>query len=84
MNITTQGICALALAALGLAASSAASADVHVIINPFGFVAVAPPVVYEPQPYYAAPPMVYAGRGYWGDHRGRHSRRHGPRDDRRR
>ncbi len=51
-----QGILSAAFAALALGAASAASADVHVVINPFGFVAVAPPVIYQPRPYYAAPP----------------------------
>jgi hypothetical protein len=54
--------------ALGLAASSIASAGVRVDIDPFGF--VAPPVVYAPYPYYGAPPVVYVGGGGWGHDRG--------------
>ena len=63
----------LGLAALALTASSAAFADVHVDINPFGY-------------WGAPPPVVYAGRGHWGhDDRGRHEDRdRGHRDDRRR
>ena len=72
-----HAIPAIAFITLAFAAASAAKADVHVIINPFGFVAVAPPVVYEPRPYYAPPPVVYAGGGNWGHHRDRHPRRHG-------
>ncbi len=80
-----QKIVAALFVAFGLAAASAARADVHVVVNPFGFVAVAPPVVYEPYPYYGAPPVVYGGGGYWGhDHggyrRGGHDR--GGRGDR--
>ncbi len=72
-----QGILSVVLIAVALAAASAANAGVHVIINPFGFVAVAPPVVYQPYPFYAAPPVVYAGGGSWGDRRGGRSRGHG-------
>ena len=63
-------ILSLGLVAFTLTASSAAYADVHVsvAVNPFGWWAPAPPVVYEPPPYYPAPPVVYYGRGHWGDH----------------
>jgi hypothetical protein len=32
-------------------------------------------VVYQPAPFYAAPPVVYVGGGSWGDHHRGHSRR---------
>jgi hypothetical protein len=59
----------LGIAALTLSASTATYANVHVNVdvNPFGW--GAPPVVYEPPRYYARPPVVYYGRGNWGDHR---------------
>lgn len=68
----------LGIVALALMASSVAYADVHVSVgvNPFGWWAPAPPAVYEPPGYYAAPPVVYYGRGHWGDHhdsRGHHA-----------
>jgi hypothetical protein len=68
----------LGIVALTLTASSAAYADVHlnVDLNPFGW-GVPPPVVYEPRRYYA-PPVVYNGRGHWGDQhdsRARHTDR---------
>jgi hypothetical protein len=78
------GIRSFGLAAL-MAASSAAYADGHINIdiNPFGWGA-APPVVYESPRDYAPPPVVYYGRGQWGDHRegrGRdHDRDHGRSD----
>jgi hypothetical protein len=67
----------LGIVALTLMASSAAYANVHVVVavNPIGWWAPAPPVVYQPPAYYAAPPVVYYGRGHWGDHhdsRGHH------------
>ena len=65
MNIRTQ---LLGIAALTMMASSAAYADVHVDVNPFGWGAP-PPVVYYESPRYYAPPPVYYGRGHWGDHR---------------
>jgi hypothetical protein len=60
---------------LALMAGSAAYADarVNVDINPFGW-GLAPPVVYDR--YYGSPPMVYNGRGSWGDHRGWRGRDH--------
>jgi hypothetical protein len=66
-------ILSLAMLGLALTASYAARADVHVAvgINPFGWWAPAPPVVYAPPVYYATPPVVYYGRGHWGDNRGR-------------
>jgi len=69
------------LGALGLAAASVASARAHVavVINPFGYEAY-PPVVYHSDPYYdpyyAAPPVVYFGRGSWGGGREWRSDRH--------
>ena len=71
-------------AALALMASSSAFADAHVNvdINPFGWGA-APPVVYESPRYYAPPPVVYYGRGHWGDHRRDHGRDHRDRGDHR-
>jgi hypothetical protein len=68
----------LGIAALTLAASSTAYAEVHfnVDINPFGWGAPPPPVVYEPPRYYAPPPVVYYGRGHWGDHRDGRGRDH--------
>jgi len=61
----------LGIVPLALMAGSAAYADarVNVDINPFGW-GVAPPVVYESPRYYGPPPMVYNGRGNWGDRRG--------------
>lgn len=61
----------LGIAALALTASAAAYANVHVNvdINPFGWGAPPPPVVYQSPRYYAPPPVVYYGRGHWGDHR---------------
>jgi hypothetical protein len=58
----------LGMVALALTASTAAFADVHIDINPFGWGAP-PPVVYESPRYYAPPPVVYSGRGHWGDRR---------------
>jgi hypothetical protein len=80
-----QGILSLVFGALAITAASPASArvNVNIGINPFGYGGYAPPVVYEPAPYYAPPPVVYFGGGSWGggdrgDHgdRGRRSRGH--------
>jgi hypothetical protein len=79
-----QAILSTVFIALSLAAASLATAGVRVIVNPFGFVAVAPPVVYAPGPYYAPPPVVYVGGGSWGDRRGGGRRDHGGRGGRRR
>jgi hypothetical protein len=67
----------LGIIALTMAASSAAYADGHLIINinPFGWGAP-PPVVYESPRYYAPPPVVYSGRGHWGNDRERRGRDH--------
>jgi hypothetical protein len=62
---------------LALMAGSAAFADgrINVDINPFGW-GQAPPVVYESPRYYAPPPVVYYGRGNYGEHRGYRGRDH--------
>ena len=72
-----QGIVSLVFGALALTTASPASAGVDVSINLpfFGFGAYAPPVVYQPDPYYAPPPVVvYGGGGSWGGDRGRPSK----------
>jgi hypothetical protein len=68
----------LGIVALTLTASSIAYANVHVNVdlNPFGWGAPPPPVVYESPRYYAPPPVVYSGRGHWGDHREGRGRDH--------
>jgi hypothetical protein len=50
----------LGILALGTASVASARVDFSVNIGP-------PPVVYAPDPYYVAPPVVYIGGGYWGD-----------------
>jgi hypothetical protein len=72
-----QGILSLVFGALAITAASTASArvNVNIGINPFGYGAYAPPVVYEPAPYYAPPPVVYFGGGSWGGDRGDHGDR---------
>jgi hypothetical protein len=73
-----RGIVLLVLGALALTAASAASARVHVNVNvnPFGY-EYAQPVIYQGDPYYdpyyAAPPVAYFGRGSWGGGRERRS-----------
>lgn len=48
--------------ALGTASVASARVDFSVNLGP-------PPVVYQPDPYYVAPPVVYIGGGDWGhDH----------------
>jgi hypothetical protein len=71
-------ILSLGIVALTLTAGSTAYADVHlhVDVNPFGWGAPAPPVVYESPRYYAPPPVVYYGRGRWGDHHDGRGRDH--------
>lgn len=66
-----QGMLSLVLAALAATVAPAADARVNVSIgvgiDPYGYGAYAPPVVYSPDPYYyAAPPVVYIGGGSWG------------------
>ncbi len=56
------GIVGLALAA---AAPALAGPQIHVDINPFGW--IAPPVIYAPDRYYAPPGIVYSGGGRYGD-----------------
>jgi hypothetical protein len=74
-----HGILSIVFVAVALAAASVATADVRISVNPFGWIAPAPPVVYQPYPFYAAPPVVYVGGGSWGRHRGGGSRGHGRR-----
>jgi hypothetical protein len=66
-----QGILSAVFIALALTAASAANAGISIVINPFGFVAPVPPVIYQPDPFYAAPPVVYVGGGSWGGDHGR-------------
>ena len=56
--------------ALGLASNAEAGVSLNIGIDPFGYgVYAPPPVVYQPDPYYAPPPpVVYFGRGNWGGH----------------
>jgi hypothetical protein len=63
-------------AALALGAAATAGAEVHVSVGvaPFVFGGYAPPVVYQPAPYYSPPPVVYLGGGSWGDRRRGHER----------
>lgn len=79
MNGSMKFLCLSAL----LTASSAAFADPHISvnINPFGWGAP-PPVVYAPPRYYGPPPLVYDGRGRWGD-RGHYRDHRDHRDHRR-
>jgi hypothetical protein len=89
-------IALLVFGAFALTAASAASARVHVSVNvnPFGY-EYAQPVIYHTDPYYdpyyAAPPVAYFGRGSWGggrewrdrnDRGRRRSRGHDDRGDR--
>ncbi len=64
------------LALVAIAAASAASARVDFSIGvgvyPYG----PPPVVYQPDPYYIAPPVVYVGHGRWGEGDWHHRRGH--------
>jgi hypothetical protein len=60
----------LVFAALALTAAATASAQVRISVGGF-FGDYSPPVVYQPAPYYPPPPVVYGGRGYWGDRQGR-------------
>jgi hypothetical protein len=67
----TRWVPALVFAVISLLASVGAEAGVsfNVDLNPFGWGAPPPPVVYEPPGYiYSAPPVVYYGHGRWGDH----------------
>ena len=66
----------MVIAAVALTASTAAMGEVKVAVGvglvPFGFgVQVAPPLIYQPVPYAAPPPVVYVGGGSWGGDRGR-------------
>jgi hypothetical protein len=68
----------LLFATLALSAAATASAQVRIVVgvNPFVYGEYPPPVVYQPAPYYSPPPVVYYGRGSWGDRHGRHERDH--------
>jgi len=72
------------LSAITLAVPTIASARVNVTIGiaPFG-IGYAPPVIYQPepyyQPYYEPAPAVYMGAGSWGDDERRGRRYHGRR-----
>jgi hypothetical protein len=59
--------------AVTAAASATAQVSVQVGVAPFVYGGYPPPpVVYQPYPYYAAPPVVYLGGGAWaGDRWGR-------------
>jgi hypothetical protein len=74
----THRIAMLCWGAAALLATSTASAGVNLNINLplFGSDGYAPPVVYEPEPYYVPPPVVYGGGGRWG---GGHDARPAPR-----
>ena len=78
-----QRILLLAFGTCALAVASAASAKVSVSvgINPYGYGAYSPPVVYQSDRYYSAPPVVYFGGGSWGNGHGRRSRGHDNRRD---
>ena len=67
---------ALAFPLLVIASSASARVHVDVAVNPFGYGSYAPPVVYQPDSYYGAPPVVYYGGGSWGHGRGRYDRDH--------
>jgi hypothetical protein len=71
-----QGIAYLVFGAVAMTTALPASAGVDVSINlPFFGPSYAPPVVYQPEPYYAGPPaVVYRGSGHWGDDGRGHSR----------
>jgi hypothetical protein len=75
-----------ALALTAAAATANAGVTVGIGIAPFGYGYPYPPGVYQPGPYYGAPPVVYLGGGGWGGWRGRDAyrpgHRGGPRDGR--
>ena len=59
--------------ALVAASSASAAVSVNIEVIPFGYAPYpAPVVVYQPPYYYAPPPVVYEGRGSWGNDRERH------------
>lgn len=64
----------LVFAALALTAAATASAQVSISVGVNPYEEYRPPVVYEPARYYSPPPVVYYGRGSWGDRRGYHQR----------
>jgi hypothetical protein len=80
-----HGIAPLIFGALALSTAAVANAgvSVQVGINPFAFGGYPPPVVYQPYPYYAPPPVVYLGGGSWAGDRGARWRSHERRDRRR-
>jgi len=62
----------LVFSALALTAAATASAQVRISVgvNPYdAYGEYRPPLVYQPAPYYSPPPVVYYGRGSWGDRR---------------
>jgi hypothetical protein len=64
-------IISIALGTLLLAGTPVANAAVRVSIGVPIFGYPAPPVVYQPSPYYGPPPVVYVGGGAWGGDRDR-------------
>jgi len=73
---------ALVFSALALTAAATASAQVRISVgvNPYdAYGEYRPPLVYQPAPYYSPPPVVYYGRGSWGDRRHYNERDHGNR-----
>jgi len=62
--------------ALAMSAAVSAQVSVNIGINPlgFGYEAYPPPVIYQPDPYYAPYAGVYLGDGAWGGDRERHQR----------
>lgn len=65
---------AIAFPLLAITPAAIARVNVDVRLNPFGYGSYAPPVVYQPDPYYGAPPVVYYGGGSWGHGRGSYNR----------
>lgn len=68
----------LVFAALALTTAATASAQVRISVGvtPFVIGGYPPPVVYQPAPYYPAPPVVYLGGGSWGGHHGGREKDH--------
>jgi hypothetical protein len=73
-SVMKHEIISVVIGALALVAASSASARVGVSINLgplFGYGGYPPPVIYQPEPVYAPPPLVYGGAGAWGGDRRR-------------